>query len=221
MSRRLVIFGVGPFADLIAYHFEAQGGREVVAQTVHERFVPAELSGSRPVVPFETLAARFSPGEHEVFVAIEHSRQNAARADIAAMARQQGYRLASFVSPSAAIAANVTFGEHCFVMDQVIAQHGASFGENNILHAKGFFGQNCQVGSHNYFSAGFYAERFARIGSNNFFGSGVRVAEAIEIRDWMYVKSFQTIEQPMSLPTLIHPALRSPGHVIDRRGPKA
>jgi len=218
-QRKLVVFGLGPFADMVVHLFEAQGGRDVVARTVHQAFMPAEWTGRPPLVPFEALAAHFRPEDHDVYVALEHNRLNAARAEIVASARALGYGLASFVSPTANIAAGVTFGEHCLVMDGAMAQYGASFGENCVIHANAFFGQNCRVGSNNYFSPGFFADRHAQIGSNSVFGSQVRVGESVAVSDWTFVKSFVIVDKSMPVPTFIHSALRTPGHIIDRRRP--
>ncbi len=220
-QRKLVVFGLGPFADMVVQLFQKQGGRDVVARTVHQAFMPAEWAGTRPLVPFEALAAQFGPAEHDVFVALEHNRLNAARADIVASVRALGYGLASFVSPTANIATGVTFGEHCFVMDGAMAQYGASFGDNCVIHANAFFGQNCRVGSHNYFGPGFFADRHAWIGSYSVFGSQVRVGESLAISDWTFVKSFLTVDKAMPLPTFIHTALRTPGYIIDRRRPRS
>ncbi len=217
MSVPLVVFGLGGFVDLVAHHFESEGGRRVVAQTAHRRFIPAEWSGERPMLAFEELADRYEPARHEIFIALEHGRQNAARADIAAEARALGYRLASFVSPTARVAEGVDIGEHCFIMDGVLVQHGSRIGDNNIIHANAHIAQACCIGDHNYFGAGFFADRYSRIGSFNAFGSQVRVGESLEIGDWNFVKSFQTIEAPINRPTLIDASLRAPGHVVDRR----
>lgn len=217
MSSPLIVFGLGSFVDLVAHHFEAEGGRRVVAQSAHRRFIPAAWAGKRTLVAFEELAARFSPAEHEIFIALEHGGQNAARAEIAVAAKASGYRLASFVSPSARIAAGVDIGEHCFIMDGVVAQYGVRFGANNILHANCFFGQGSSAGDHNYFGAGCFIDRFARIGSHNVFGSQVRVREYLEVADWNSIKAFQTVEASLAQPTLIDAALRAPGFVVDRR----
>lgn len=214
--RKLVVFGVGPFAEMAAHYFESAGGYKVVAYAAHEKFMPPSWHGPRPLHMFESLPAHFPPAEHEVFIALEHARQNMARAEIAAEAKAMGYRLASFISPTASIATNVAFGEHCFVMEQVVVQYGSCFAENNILGAKSFFGQACQIGAHNYFGAAFFADRSVVIGSHSVFESHVRVAASVQVHDWTFVKAFQDIASSITEPTIIHSALRAPGRVVDR-----
>lgn len=218
MSAPLILFGLGPFVDLVAHHFEADAGRRIVAQTAHRRFIPAGWSGPRPILAFEELADRLEPAKHDIFIALEHSEQNAARAAIAREARALGYGLASFVSPAARIAPGAEPGEHSFVADGVCIQHGARIGANNIIHANAFFGQGSRVGDDNYFGSGFFADRHCRIGSHNVFGSQVRIAEAIDAGSWNFIRAFQTVDAPLARPTLIDAGLRMPGHIVDRRG---
>ncbi len=101
---KLLIFGITPFASMVAHSFETRAARDVVAYVVHRRFIPPDWHNSRPLVAFEDLDTIFDPNEHEIFVALEHARHNLARSQIAAEACEKGYRLASFVDPSANIA---------------------------------------------------------------------------------------------------------------------
>jgi UDP-3-O-[3-hydroxymyristoyl] glucosamine N-acyltransferase len=221
MKPKVIIFGVGSFAKMVAESFDAFGAGTVVAHCVHQRFMPGEQLGSLPVVPFETLAQQFDPAEHEIFVALEHARQNAARAEILDQAKQMGYRPASLISPSALLSTDVELGEHCLVLENVVIQFGAKVGRNNFFLANGFIGQGSQVGDHNYFGSAFFADRHSSLGSYCTFGSQVRVAESIRVHDWSFIKPFQDVTESLVCPTLIHPVLRAPGRVIDRRSPEA
>jgi UDP-3-O-[3-hydroxymyristoyl] glucosamine N-acyltransferase len=219
MSERskVVVFGVNAFARMIAAGFEAYGGRRVVAHTVHERFLTEPRIGSKPAVAFETLSEHFDPAEHEIFVAIEHARQNVARGEILDEAKRLGYRPASLISPGAQIAEDVVLGEHCLVLENAVIQFGARMGRNNFLFAHSFFGQDTRVGDHNYFGSGFFADRNVTIGSFSTFGSKVRVAESVRVHDWTFVKPLHDVNETLSEPTFIHAALRAPGRVVDRR----
>ncbi len=217
MKRKLIIFGNNRFAAMVAHGFQAHANCEVVAFTAHSAFITEARLDGRPLLPFETIAEQFPPDTHEFFVALEHGRQNAGRAEVAATATALGYRLASFISPSAHISSHAQLGEHCLILENVVIQHGAVFGANNFIHANSFFGQSCRVGGHNYFGSGFFADRHASLGSYSVFGSQVRIAESLVIRDWANIQAFETIRESLPLPTLIHPVLRTPGHVVDKR----
>ena len=217
MITKLVVFGITPFAEMVAHAFETRLGHEVVAQVAHRRFLPSVWTAPRPLVAFEEIETRFHPTEHQIFIALEHSRNNLARSEISIAARAKGYRLASFVDPSASLAPGVLVGDHCLILHNVVAQYGVEIGSNVIVGANCFFGQNARIGEDGYYGSGVFVDRFARIGRNCVLGSQVRVAEGAEIHAWTYIKSFQTIEASIQRPTLIHPGLRRPGRIVDRR----
>lgn len=216
-NRKLIIFGNNGFAQMVAHYFEEQADREVVAFTAHEKFITDSHLDSRPLLPFEMIADRFSPADHEIFVALEHGRQNVGRADVVSEASAMGYRLASFISPLARISTHAQLGEHCLVLENAVIQHGVVMGANCLVFANSFFGQSCQIGASNYFGSGFFADRHVRIGSFSVFGSQVRVAESLVVQDWANIKAFETVQESLHLPTIIHSVLRSPGHVVDKR----
>jgi|GEM_PF-5612317 len=217
MKRKLIIFGNNGFAEMVAHYFEAEAQREVVAFTVHERFIATSRFGSRPLVSFESLSSEFDPAAHDLFVALEHGRQNVGRAEVIEAARTMGFRLASFISRAARISAHAKIGEHCLVLENAIIQYGVEIGPNNLVSANSFFGQSCTVGANNYFGNGFFADRHVRIGSFGVFGSQVRIGEGLAVHDWANLQPFETVRESIRVPTIIHPILRAPGQVIDRR----
>ena len=209
---------MGAFAEMVAHCFERDAGFKVVGFTAHERFLTAPRGRDLPLAPFESLPDHFPPGEHRIFVALECGRQNVGRSDALEEARAMGYRPASFISPSAQISSGARLGEHCLVLENSVIQYGAEIGANNLIFANSFFGQSCLIGSSNYFGSGFFADRYSRIGSHCVFGSRVAVAESLTVSDWTSVRPFENIQESISLPTIIHPVLRTPGIVVDRRG---
>lgn len=217
MNRKLIVFGNNSFAEMVAHYFETEAQREVAGFTAHQRFITAQQLAGKPLVPFEAVTAEYAPAEHDIFVALEHGRQNVGRAEVLSEARAKGYLPASFISPAARVSAAAQIGEHCLVLEGAVIQHGAVIGENNLVFANAFFGQSSRVGAHNYFGSGFFADRLVHIGSFSTFGSHVRVAESVAVHDWTQIQAFETVRESVSIPTLIHPVLRTPGRVIDRR----
>lgn len=217
MKRKLIIFGNNGFAEMVAHYFEEQGDREVVAFTAHEKFITDSRLASRPMVPFEKIAEEFAPADHEFFVALEHGRQNVGRTEIAAEAAAMGFSLASFISPSAHVSSKTRLGEHCLVLENAVIQHGVEMGANNLVFANAFFGQSCRVGANNYFGSGFFADRFAQVGDFSVFGSQVRIAESVTVHDWACIQAFETISESLTVPTIIHPVLRTRGQIVDKR----
>lgn len=217
MNRKIIVFGISPFSRMVCALMTSSGAT-VVARTAHKRYIPAEeKQDGPPFVAFETLEETFRPNDFEVFVALEHARWNAARAEIARAATLKGFRLASYVHPSAQLGEDVILGEHSLVLEGVIAQYGVRFGANAIIGAKCYFGQQAQVGSHTYFGSGVFVDRFAKIDSHCVLCSQVRVGESVAVPSWTQLKALEDVRTSLSNPTLVHEALRAPGFIIDRR----
>lgn len=205
---------------MVAHTLETRADCQIVAHVAHGRFIPSSWLNPYPVIAFEEILDHYPVGEYEIFVALEHARNNVARAQIAAEARSLGYRLFSFVDPSASLAKGVKVSEHCLVLGNVTAQFGVYIGENVIIGANCFFGQGATIGADSYFGSGVFVDRFAKIGRNCVVGSQVRIAEGVSIHEWTFLKSFQEVTVSIKRPTIIHSALRTPGHIVDRRQKK-
>ncbi len=219
MSRKIAVFGISPFSRMVC-SLLADGGANVIVRTAHQRFIPQGEQDGLPFVPFEALVDSHPPHEYELFVALEHARQNTARAQIAEAARAMGYRLASYVSPSAQLGEGVVVGEHSLILEGVIAQYGVRFGAGAIVGAKSFFGQGVEVGANVYFGSGVFVDRGARIGSHCVLGSQVRVAERTTVPEWSYYRAFEDVRESSPHAVFRHEELRAAGSIVDRRAPQ-
>src|SRR4051794_29485542 len=77
---KLVIFGTGDIAQIAAYYFERDGLADVVAFTVDAAYRDADEYEGRPLVSFDEVAARYSPEDHKMFVALSYAQMNRLRA---------------------------------------------------------------------------------------------------------------------------------------------
>ena len=101
MKRKLIIVGLGQFAEIAYEYFTHDSNYEVAAFSVNKNYIKEGSFFGLPVVAFENLAEAYSPAEHEVFVAVLVTELNRARARLCAQAKEKGYKLASYVSSRA------------------------------------------------------------------------------------------------------------------------
>src|SRR5213075_1842890 len=98
MSGPLVLVGDSLFAEIAFEYFTHDSPYDVVAFAVERDYRNRDELFGLPVVDFETLAERYPPGEHSVYVALVYTQLNRLRARFVAAARELGYPLASYVS---------------------------------------------------------------------------------------------------------------------------
>ena len=118
-SKKLIIVGTGETA-LIAYeYFQYDSEYEVVAFSVHEKFLTVSKVNGLPVVAFESLEQSFPPSEFEVYVALSSRKLNRERTKIYKEAKAKGYKCATYISSRAFVWRNVEIGENCFIFENV------------------------------------------------------------------------------------------------------
>jgi sugar O-acyltransferase (sialic acid O-acetyltransferase NeuD family) len=178
---RLVIFGLGPVAEIAHFYFTHDSSHEVVAFTVDEAHLDRDLHRDLPVVPFEDVARRFPPGEYGMFVAIGYSRMNRVREAKYRQAKELGYELPSYVSSKATTWPDLQIGDNCLVMEDVVIQPFVRIGCNTILWSACHIGHEAVVGDHCFISSHAVVSGFVTVDSNCFLGSNATTRDGITV----------------------------------------
>ena len=177
---KLVIFGVGSFADLAAHYFAADSEYEVVAYSVDGAYVSGDRHGDLPLVPFEDLQAAFPPGDHAVYVAIGYSRLNALRERKVGEAKAMGYSLASYRS-SRAFLGSAEIGENAFIFENAVVQPFAKVGAGPIIWPGAIVSHHSEIGDYCYLSPNATVCGNCRVGNRVFLGAGSVVRDSVAI----------------------------------------
>jgi sugar O-acyltransferase (sialic acid O-acetyltransferase NeuD family) len=180
-SRDLVIVGDSAFAEIACEYFTAHTHYTVVAFSVEQAFLQKTELFGRPVTPFETLADHFAPAGHDVFVAVTYTQLNRVRARLAAAAKQQGYKLASYVSPYAFVYSNVVLGEHCFIFENNVVQPFVTIADNVVLWSGNHVGHHSAIGPNVFVSSHVVISGFCQIGRNCFLGVNASISNNVTI----------------------------------------
>jgi sugar O-acyltransferase (sialic acid O-acetyltransferase NeuD family) len=177
----VVLFGVGAFARTARIYLDEDSPHDVVAFTVHERYIDESELDGLPVVPFEGLAASHPPDRFAMFVAIGFSRVNKARTDVYELCKQRGYELISYVNSKAIHWGELDLGENCFVFEANVIQPNVRIGNNVILWSGNHIGHDvtieddCFIASHVVVSGNVTIGRSSFVGVNATFRDGITV----------------------------------------------
>lgn len=182
-TTRLVIFGVEDFADIAYEYFTWDSDYEVVAFAVDRAYLKpgADRKFGLPVVPFEDLCTAFPPADHAFFAAVVYADLNRLRQRVCQRARQQGYRLASYVSSRAFVWRNATLGEHCFIFENNCVQPYASIGDNVVLWCGNQISHHARIGHHCFLSGGVAVGGWAAVGDHCFVGLNATLANNTDL----------------------------------------
>jgi sugar O-acyltransferase (sialic acid O-acetyltransferase NeuD family) len=179
--RNLVIFGTRQIAEVCSYYFEHDSDYRVVAYTADAAFLDIDQFRRRPVVPFEDVAKRFAPADHDMFIAIGYGKMNKLRAEKFAAAKALGYTLARYISSKAITWPCLTVGENTFVMEANVIQPYATVGADTILWSGNHIGHHARIGDHCFLASHIVVSGNVEIGDHCFVGVNATLRDGIKI----------------------------------------
>lgn len=181
MSKKLVIFGIGDFAQVADVYLTEDSPYEVVAFTVNEQYIEAaELSG-RPVVAFEGLKELYPPNEFSMLVAIGFSGVNRTRADICRQCKERGYELISYVCSKATTWSDLDVGENTFVFEDNVIQPFVKIGNDVVVWSGNHIGHHVVIGDHCFITSHVVISGGTVIGERCFLGVNATIRDHITI----------------------------------------
>lgn len=169
-GQKLVIVGDGEFGEIAYEYFTHDSPYEVVAFAVEAKYRRRDDLFGIPVVPFEELPSRYSPDDHEVFVAITNTHLNRVRVRLYRAAKEHGYRAASYVSSRAFVWPNVEIGENCFIFENNVLQYHVKLGNCVVLWSGNHVGHRTIIADNVFVTSHAVISGYCKIGENCFLG---------------------------------------------------
>lgn len=183
----VIVFGLNSLAALAAYSLAVDGGREVVAFTVDDRFAEQKMFEGLPVVGLSALSTRFPPDRHEALVPLGFSEMNAVRRRACDGLKSMGYALASHVSKHATLWPGFSFPEHAIIYEQCIVQPFVTLGSNVTLRAGVNLGHHAVVGDDVFVASGVTTGGNVVIGAQSFIGLGAVIRDGVTLGERSFI----------------------------------
>ncbi len=181
MSTKVIIFGIGDFAQVADIYLTEDSPYQVVAFTVNQKYIEAtELSG-RPIVPFEALDKLYPATEFAMLVAIGFSGVNRVRTEIYQKCKELGYELISYVSSKATTWSDLDVGENTFVFEDNVIQPFVKIGNNVVLWSGNHIGHHVVIGDHCFITSHVVISGATVIGHSCFIGVNATIRDHITI----------------------------------------
>lgn len=179
--KKVVMFGIGVWAQLVHASLTDDSPYDVVAFTVHEQHIREPRLMDLDVVPFETIETVYPPDDFAMFVGVGYKRVNRARAEIFSECKKKGYHLISHRSSSAALHGHIEFGENCFIGDYCIVRTFTRIGNNIVVGGGSYVGQYSVLADHCFVS------QLASLGGNNQVDSYAFIGQNATIRNGVHI----------------------------------
>jgi sugar O-acyltransferase (sialic acid O-acetyltransferase NeuD family) len=203
-GQKLVIVGAGEFAEIACEYFTHDSPYEVVAFAVEAAYREADELFGLPVVDLETVAQAYPPAEHDAHVAVTNTHLNRVRRRLCGLAREAGYRLASYVSSRAFVWHNVQMGDNCFIFENNVVQYHVRLGEGVVLWSGNHVGHRTVVGDYVFVTSHAVISGYCEIGDNCFLGVNSCFADHTRVARDCIVGMGAAVVKDLSEPGLVY-----------------
>lgn len=116
-------------------------------------------------------------------MAITYARNNLARRERYLLLKQMGYRMASFVSPSAEVSENTLIGDNCFILENTCLQPFTTIGNNVFIWCGSSVCHHSRIGDHSFLASGVTVSGNVTVGECCFLGAHATLRDGLQIGD--------------------------------------
>jgi sugar O-acyltransferase (sialic acid O-acetyltransferase NeuD family) len=184
MAEPLIIFGTGTLAEIATFYFAHDGKYEIVGYTDVAECLRDDFVNhlGRSVVPWPLAVEHFPPDHFTAFVAVGYGKTNSIRQQRFHEVSKAGYRLATYVSPSAINHAEA-IGSNCFILEQNVIQPFTRIGDNVTMWSGNHLGHHSVIEDNCFITSHVVISGKCRIGANTFVGVNACIRDGITIGD--------------------------------------
>ncbi|MDC0637736.1 acetyltransferase [Flavobacteriaceae bacterium] len=173
---KVIIFGLLDTAELAYYYLLNDSEHDVVAFTVHDKYIKCSQFKGLPVVPFEGIENRFPPSEFYLFAPMTGKVMNHLREKIYNAGKHKGYNFITYISSKATWFDN-EIGENCFILEDNTIQPFTKIGDNVILWSGNHIGHHGVIKDHVFITSHVVISGHCLIESNCFLGVNATVRD--------------------------------------------
>lgn len=179
--NKLIIFGTGDFAQVAYFYFKHDSNYEVVAFTANQSSIKEKSLFDLPIVPFENLETTYPVSEFALFIAIGYTNMNKVRAEIYSQAKNKGYKLVSYVNSKAITWRDLSIGDNCFILENVVIQPFVKIGNNVVIWSGNHIGHHTSIADHCFITSHVVISGNVKIGPYCFLGINASVRDDVTI----------------------------------------
>ena len=217
-TKDLVIIGNGETALLAYEYFTNDSCYNVVAFSVDREYIKESLINNLPVIPFDEVTIKYPPTTYEAFCAVSSTNLNTIREGLFKRVKQNGYKLATYVSTRAYIPSpeKTEIGENCFIMEYAIVQPFVTIGNDVTIWGNTHIGHSSNIGDHCFLAGHIVVSGYVNIGRNCFVGGNASFANNINVGEYSLIGMSATILKDVE-PYSIYKAKHAVKQVINTK----
>ena len=181
----VIIYGIGPFSELMHYYLTNDSNYKVVAFCADETYIKEREFCGLPVVAFEDIENIYSPEKYKMLVAVGYSKMRN-RKIMFDKAKSKNYALINYIH-SSVINHDVKLGENNIILAGCVIEPNVEIGNNNVIWSMTLLGHDCKIENHNYISAKCLIAGDIKLRNLCFIGNGTTMINGLLIKNETYL----------------------------------
>jgi sugar O-acyltransferase (sialic acid O-acetyltransferase NeuD family) len=187
MKKKLIIFGDGPSAEVIASIVDEYKIFEIECFTIDKKYMKKNKLLSYKIIEYEKIKNIKNKKDFLFFVSIGYSNMNKDRQYICKKIKKDGFKLTNIIHPKSNISENVKIGENCFIMQDIHIHPFVKIGNNNFIWSGSIICHHVKIGNNCWFTSGSSVAGQTLIGNNCFFGINSTITNNIKIGNECFI----------------------------------
>ena len=186
-KRKLIIYGIGKFAEYVSYSFNNDSEYEVVAHCIESEFFKKikNYNSTVPLLNFDELEKEHPPEKYYLFIAVGNDK---IRERIFLSSKKRKFQFANYISSFSINWKNLKLGRNVFISEDSAIQPfveiednciliGAKIGHHSIIKKNSLLstsvvGANVKIGENSFLGINSGVKSNVIIGSRNIIGMG-------------------------------------------------
>lgn len=201
-NKPVVIYGVGKTSSVLTEYLRLSKFT-IAAYTVEQQFIVSPKFKNKPVVDFDELTLRYPNAEFDLMIAIGYQDMNQQRERIYNECKLKGYKVASYIHPSAVHIDKSQIGEGTIIFDNVSIQPGAVIGNNTYIWSGAIIAHGSQVMDNCWIAAACVIAGDATINNNSFLGVNCTIGHNVILGESTFVGANTLVAKDTSADTAI------------------
>lgn len=180
--KKIIIFGTGDFADILAAKLEENSDNIIVGYTLNKKYIVSAYYKDRKLLPFEELNEIIKPNECSLYLGVIGKGMFEERERLFYEIVQKGYNIANYISPCAHVK-TPNIGTGNIIMENVVIEKHCQIGNGNIIWPNVVMPHHNQIGNFNNISPSVSFSGFSKIGSRCFIGNNASLNNSVTVND--------------------------------------
>ena len=180
MNKPVIIIGAGGHASVLISTLKTLG-REIKGILHPDESLAGKTINGIPIIGNDGEVNDYSPATIELVNGLGSVSLPVKRKAIYVKFKNDGYKFAEVIHPSAIIAENVNINEGAQIMAGAIVQAGCAISINAIINTGAIVDHDCSIGQHAHIAPGAVLSGDVQVGDMSHIGTGATIIHGIKI----------------------------------------